>query len=384
VRGTPRGLYRRLVSDVMQAGLSNGRYCVALEHIEPYPWFLNKPLELVVNERMVRTRITASEWADSWRPFLARIYDLWIAQFPKRYLVAIAGPPGAGKSVFAEQLHFIIDKGILHRDAHTVALPMDGFHYAAAALQAHQRILPDGSQIPFSSLQGHPDTIDVPRMRRMLQALIARPEYVTWPGYSRFAHDVIPDKYRVHMSVNVVILEGNYLLLDRGPFQGLPAFFDLRIYVDAPAPKIIANLMDRHIRGGQTIDDAKDWLKRIDLPNARVVESTKGSADVVVERDTDDDIASVTWRGEEPLSSSKPGIPEVSLPPASGQQTRHPGATHLPAGTPAPGAPPQAGGTLHPGATRPPGETHHPGDTRHPGATRTPPQTPPPGPPPHP
>jgi pantothenate kinase len=348
----------------MRGGYSCSRYCVALGHIDPYPWFLNKPLDLVVNEQMVRARITASEWADSWRPFLARLYDLWIVQFPRRYLIAVVGPPGAGKSVFAEELHFFIDKGILHRDAHTVALPMDGFHYPNAILDKHKRTMPDGTELPLSAMKGHPDTIDVARLRRYLQALMARPEYVTWPGYSRYVHDVVPEKYKVHSSVNVVIIEGNYLLLDRGPYTGLPELFNLRIYVDAPAPKIIANLMDRHIRGGQSLEEAKDWVKRVDLPNARVVESTKGVADVIIERDTDDDIASLTWRGEERITSSKAEIPQE---PLTGGHTHH--GTHLA------------------GETHVAGETGHPGETHHPGGSQGPPQVPPPdgsGPPAHP
>ena len=258
---------------------------MALEHIDPYPWFLNKPLDLVVNEQIVRARISSSEWADSWRPFLARFYDLWLAHFPRRYLVAIAGPPGAGKSVFAEQLHFIIDKGVLHREAHTVALPMDGFHFSNAYLEAHTRRLADGTEIPLSKVKGQPDTIDVLRLQKYIQALLARPEYVPWPGYSRFSHDVVPEKFKVHQSINLVIIEGNYLLVNRGPFQGLPELFNLRVYVDAPAPKIIANLVDRHIHGGKTLDDAKDWVKRVDLPNARLAESSKHQADVVIEPD---------------------------------------------------------------------------------------------------
>jgi len=74
---------------------------------------------------------------------------------------------------------------------------------------------------------------------------------------------------------------------------------------------IIANLMDRHIHGGKSVDQAKDWVKRVDLPNARLVESTKSHADVVIERDTDDDIAAITWKGEEPIISSKP--PSIAM-----------------------------------------------------------------------
>jgi putative kinase len=289
---------------------------VALTDIDPYPWFLNKSLDLVVNEQLVRTRITASEWADSWRPLLGRLQDLWVAQYPGRYLIALAGPPGAGKSVLAEQLHFMIERGILHKDAHSVALPMDGFHFSNEYLTTHTRTLSNGTEIHLSSLKGHPETFDVALLRRYLQALIDRPEVLMWPGYNRFLHDVVPDKFKVHTSVNVVIVEGNYLMVNRGMFAGIPEMFNLKIYVDAPAPKIIANLVDRHIQGGKSLEDAKEWVKRIDLPNARIAEASRHGADLIIERDTDDDIASLTWKGEEPLVGSKAGPAELAMPVA--------------------------------------------------------------------
>jgi putative kinase len=271
---------------------------VSLDQIDPYPWFLNKPLDLVVNEHLVHTRITATQWVDHWRPFLAKLRQLFEASRPKRFIVAVAGPPGSGKSVLTETLHWIAERSFFHKDAHSVALPMDGFHFPNAYLEQHTRKLPEGGEIPLSSVKGQPDTIDVKALRRYLQALIARPESLAWPGYSRFTHDVVPEKFHIHETVNLVFVEGNYLLLDRGIFAGLPALFDLRVYVECPGPKIIANLVDRHIRGGKELEEAKDWVKRIDLPNARIAEATRPNADVVIEKESNEDIMSVMWKGE--------------------------------------------------------------------------------------
>src|SRR4051812_47935284 len=143
---------------------------------------------------MVHTRISASEWADHWRPFLGHLYDLWTAQMPKRYIIAMAGLPAAGKSVLAEQLDWVIDRGFFHKEAHSVALPMDGFHFPNAHLKSHHRTLADGTEISLYSVKGQPDTIDVPRLKRYIQMLVDRPGLVSWPGYSRFTHDVVPDK----------------------------------------------------------------------------------------------------------------------------------------------------------------------------------------------
>ena len=270
--------------------------CVALDRIDPYPWFLNKALELKVNDHDVHARITSTEWTDVWRPFLARLHDLWAANPGKRFIIGVGGPPGSGKSVFAEELHYMIDKGVLTRDAHSVALPMDGFHFPNAYLQQHKRKLPDGSEIPLMQVKGQPDTIDVARFRKHIQSLIERPEFVPWPGYSRVLHDVVPDAIKVHKSANVVIIEGNYVLVNRGIFTGIPEMFDLRVYIDAPAGHIIASLVDRHIHGGKTKEEAKDWVKRIDLPNARIAESSKMNADVVLERDADNRVVNMTWK----------------------------------------------------------------------------------------
>ncbi len=299
---------------------------MSLDQIDPYPHFLNKPLPLVVNEQIVQTRISATEWADHWRPFLGTLLKHFLAVRPRRFLIAMAGPPGSGKSVLAEQLHWLIDKGFLHVDAHSIALPMDGFHFSNTYLESHSRVLPDGKEILLSTVKGQPDTIDTQSLRQHIQNLIARPESMPWPGYSRYSHDVLPGKFHIERLSNIVIVEGNYLLVDRGPFVGIPALFDLRIYVDAPGPTIISNLVERHIRGGKTLEEAKDWVRRIDLPNARIAESTKSSADVIFARDTATELATVTWKGEfatvssqgENDDSSPPHLPPRSLrrPPA--------------------------------------------------------------------
>jgi pantothenate kinase len=284
---------------------------VSIEHIHSFPPFLNKPLPLVVNDQEIKTRILASEWADYWRPFLSRLYELFAATRPKRFLIGIGGPPGSGKSVLAEQLHWIITNGHFHPAAKSCALPMDGFHYPNHYLQNHTRKLSDGTEIPLSAVKGQPDTIDVKLFRHHLEQLLTRPDSMPWPGYSRFVHDVIPNRHHVERAVNLVIVEGNYVLVNRGPFAGIPKVFDLKIYVEAPGPKVVANLVERHMRGGKTLEQAKDWVRRIDLPNARIAESTKASADVIFSRDTGQDLSGMTWRTGE---ASTPIEPDVDSP----------------------------------------------------------------------
>ncbi len=136
-----------------------------------------------------------------------------------------------------------------------------------------------------------------------------------WPGYSRYSHDVIPGKFHIERGINIVIVEGNYLLVDRGPFVGIPALFDLRIYVDAPGPTIIPTSLNATSVAEKRSREAKDWVRRIDLPNARIAESTKSSADVIFARDMATELATVSWKGEFATVSSQGENDDSSAPP---------------------------------------------------------------------
>lgn len=307
--------------------------------IVAYPWFLNKPLEITVNDLHVATKITVHEWTEHLRPLLEHIYHLH-KQHPDRLMIAIGGPPGTGKSVLAEQIAWMMENGFVP-ECHAIALSMDGFHYPNAYLTEHEETLPDGTRVPMSEVKGSPATFDLDSLRQHVKLLRACVEEMYWPGYSRVTHDVVAQKYRIHRSCNVVIVEGNYMLLDRGPFTGLPGLFDFRMYVDLPGAGIISNLMQRHMAGGKTLERAKEWVKRIDLPNARIAESTRHNADVIVERNTVDDIIDLHWQGASKRANGKSAAmpPQASVPAAAIPALQTPMAGNPTAGVPHPPLP---------------------------------------------
>jgi pantothenate kinase len=284
------------------------------EGIEAYPWFLNKPIEVTVAGLPTLTRINVYQWVSHWRPLLERLLELH-HRHRERVMVAIGGPPASGKSVLAAQIQWMAEKNFLP-GCSAVALPMDGFHFTNEYLTRQHRVLPDGTSIPLSEVKGAPDTFDVAGLRQALQLLRQRAAAVPWPGYSRIEHDPIPHAWHVSATVNLVLVEGNYMLLDRGPYAGIPGIFDFRMYLDTPAPAIISNLVERHIAGGKTLEEAKAWIKRIDLPNARLVEATHRNADLIVERNTAEDIVRLDWRPAGQATAT-PSAPEPPTPDAS-------------------------------------------------------------------
>ncbi|HTV48919.1 MAG TPA: hypothetical protein VMG59_10800 [Phycisphaerae bacterium] len=273
---------------------------MSLEDIDPFPWFLHQKIQLPISGKSsLSVMIRATEWTDHWRPLLGRIAE-YLKTNPKRLIVGIAGPPGSGKSVFAAELVWLAEHGFLshsgQKSISAVALPMDGFHYPDPVLAQRELVLKNGEKIPMIRCKGSPETFDVASLKKHLTQLRGRPKVMTWPDYDRVHHKPMESAIKVYDSHSLVFVEGNYLLLNMPPYDGVSDYFDLRIYVEASAGAMIANLMTRHTEGGKTMAQAKDWIKRIDLPNARLVEMTRSHADVIVRRDSEEMLTEVSWK----------------------------------------------------------------------------------------
>jgi pantothenate kinase len=290
-----------------------------IESIDPFPWFLNKDVEIKVSGRAANMHIRSSEWSDIWRPLLSRIHD-FMRQFSDRLVIGIAGPPAAGKTYFAAQLEWLASKGFLP-GARGRAVPMDGFHLPQEILTSRRIRFEDGTSITLAQCKGIPATFDAQSLREHLMLAHDHSAQLDWPDYDRTTHRVVPQAIRIKKSDNIVIVEGNYLFLDVHPYDRMPDFFDLRIYVDCPAPAIISGLVNRHTTGGKTLEEAKDWVRRVDLPNARLIERTRDAAHLIVRRDQERAIAELCWQTPKASSDSAVGAAAVSSPPTTVQAT---------------------------------------------------------------
>ncbi|MFJ6043942.1 nucleoside/nucleotide kinase family protein [Brachybacterium paraconglomeratum] len=185
-----------------------------------------------------------------------------------RRLLGIAGAPGAGKSTLAERL-------VAELGERAVLVPMDGFHLADAALERLGRL----------TRKGAPDTFDAGGYVALLQRLrTQRPgDAPVWvPMFERELEQPLAGAIEVRAEVPLVITEGNYLLLEDGPFAQVRAMLDACWFVEVPERLRHERLIARHERFGKSPQAARDWALGPDEDNARLVAGTRDRADVVV------------------------------------------------------------------------------------------------------
>ena len=169
-----------------------------------------------------------------------------------RVFVAIAGAPASGKSTLAE------------------ILPMDGFHYDDAVLRARGAL----------ARKGAPDTFDVDGLAATLERLAARDRPVAVPVFDRALEISRAAARVIDPGVRLILVEGNYLLLDDPDWARLRPWFDLTVLVDVPLTLLEARLAERWSDMAPELAQAK--IAGNDLPNARLVAEGSIEADIVV------------------------------------------------------------------------------------------------------
>jgi pantothenate kinase len=179
----------------------------------------------------------------------------------RRCLVAVAGPPAAGKSTFAADLVSALNA---RGPVEAVVVPMDGFHLDNVQL----------ARLGLMQRKGAANTFDVDGFRSLLERIRAtheRPVY--FPVFDRAADQAVAGAGVVLPSTGIVVVEGNYLLLDEHPWNGLASLFDVEIYLDVPLDCLERRLIRRWLDHGHDQEAAARRAHSNDIPNARHVAS---------------------------------------------------------------------------------------------------------------
>ena len=182
----------------------------------------------------------------------------------RRILVLLAAPPGAGKSTLASFLERLSREraGLCP----VQAVGMDGFHRRQEYLLSHTAER-EGKTIRMVEIKGAPVTFDLEKLLSALRR-VAAGEVCGWPVYDRLLHNPVEDALTV--DGEIVLLEGNYLLLDEEGWRDLAAYADYTVSVSAGEELLRDRLIDRKIHTGVAEDAAVRFVDFSDMPNVRL------------------------------------------------------------------------------------------------------------------
>jgi pantothenate kinase len=180
-----------------------------------------------------------------------------------RFVLGLSGAPGAGKTTLASALAAAYGVPVV---------PMDGFHRPNAELVAMGRL----------EHKVAPDTFDAEGYAALLRRLHSGGT-VRAPAFDHRLPDPLPEAIEVPAEAGLVVTEGNYLLLDEPRWHAVRRELDAVWHLVTDEATRIERLVRRHDDSGKPPEQAREWVGRVDQPNADLVEAAAGAADVVLD-----------------------------------------------------------------------------------------------------
>jgi len=182
-----------------------------------------------------------------------------------RNLIAIAGPPGAGKSTVAEIVTDLMNENLMK----TSLVPMDGFHLDNKTLK----------RVNLLDRKGAPETFDVKGFTELIKNLGYK-KSLRAPLFDRSSDEVVKNARKIPAEQEYIIAEGNYLLLNKDSWRDLYNYWDYTVFLSVESSVLKSRLIKRWLDEKHTYSEAEARVLKNDLVNADIVNSNRLNATV--------------------------------------------------------------------------------------------------------
>ena len=216
-------------------------------------------IKLNINGFDINARYFKEDTEKLFLPLIRTLSDMRKAK-RDRLIVYLAAPPGAGKTTLSVFLSHLSEA---EKDAVRIqSVGIDGFHYPQEYIEKHNVII-NGETIPMRQVKGSPETFDLQSLTDSIKSL--RENDIKWPAYDRNLHDVVQDATWVYR--DIVLIEGNWLLLDEAGWRELRSFCGYSIFITAEESMLRERLIQRKISGGASLEKAAAFYAQSDGVN---------------------------------------------------------------------------------------------------------------------
>jgi pantothenate kinase len=198
-----------------------------------------------------------------------------------RIVVALAGPPGSGKSTIASKV--VQRLNATSTIPFAAIVPMDGFHLPRSTLDA----LPN--KVEAYARRGASWTFDengVLKLVNVLSKSRSEPsDVIIAPTFDHAVKDPMEGGIMITSDVKFVLLEGNYLLLNEEPWNQIHGLVDDTWFVDVAPDLARTRIAKRHIKAGieTTWEDAVRRAESNDLLNGVEIRNKLVKPSVVIQ-----------------------------------------------------------------------------------------------------
>lgn len=230
--------------------------------------------EFMVNGFPVQATFSHRSLNEIFIPLVRRLTNLQ-KEKQQRLIVYLAAPPAVGKSTLACLIQKLSQE--LADATEIQAVGMDGFHFPQQYLKEHTAVI-NGKEVPMVDVKGCPETFDIKKFTTAIRRL--QSEHIKWPLYDRNLHDVVEDQILVNQ--DIVLIEGNWLLLQESLWTCLEALCDYRIFIHASEDMLEKRLIERKQRGGYSLAEATEFYHRSDRKNIERVLQHSSGADLLL------------------------------------------------------------------------------------------------------